>query len=69
MKLKTIGVLAGMGPRSTAPFIDQMVTERPRQYCARHDDDFRPTLSVLNQPTVHARMHAAVIDGLERSQA
>lgn len=50
MNVPKIGVLAGMGPRSTAPFIDLLVTECQRQYGARHDVDFPPML-IYSLPT------------------
>jgi len=31
---RLIGILAGMGPRSTAPFVDMLVDECQRQYGA-----------------------------------
>lgn len=35
----SIGVLAGMGPRSTAPFIDMLVTDCHVGYGAKYDMD------------------------------
>lgn len=46
----TIGILAGMGPRSTSPFLERVLDECARQYGARLDADFPPIL-VLSQPT------------------
>lgn len=46
----TIGILAGMGPRSTAPFIDLIVDECQRQYAAYHDIDF-PPMMIYSLPT------------------
>jgi aspartate racemase len=71
----TIGILAGMGPRSTAPFIDLVVTECQTQYGARDDIDF-PKLLILSQPapfyedrpTDHAALEAAIRDGLQHLQ-
>jgi hypothetical protein len=40
MDRPTIGILAGMGPRSTGPFVDRVVAECQLQYGARHDIDF-----------------------------
>lgn len=45
----TVGILAGMGPRSTAPFIDLVVTEYQVQYGARVDIDF-PKMMICSQP-------------------
>lgn len=46
----SIGVLAGMGPRSTAPFIDLLVTECQQQYGAQDDIDF-PLMHIISLPT------------------
>ena len=67
----TIGILAGMGPRSTAPFIDLVVTECQNQYGARDDIDF-PKMLICSQPAPfyedrpvdHAALEAAILDGL-----
>lgn len=72
MNQPLIGILAGMGPRSTAPFIDLVVTECQRQYGARHDIDF-PKMMICSQPapfyedrpTDHAALEAAIRDGLQ----
>ena len=45
-----IGILAGMGPRSTAPFVDMVVDECQRQYGARYDIDF-PPMQIYALPT------------------
>lgn len=67
----TIGILAGMGPRSTAPFIDLVVTECQTQYGARDDIDF-PRMMICSQPAPfyedrpvdHTALEAAIRDGL-----
>lgn len=67
-----IGILAGMGPRSTAPFIDLVVTECQRQYGARDDIDF-PKMMICSQPAPfyedrpidHAALEASISDGLQ----
>ncbi|EBK1958136.1 aspartate/glutamate racemase family protein [Salmonella enterica] len=46
----SIGVLAGMGPRSTAPFIDMLVTDCQTEYGARYDMDF-PEMHIISLPT------------------
>lgn len=46
----SIGILAGMGPRSTAPFIERLVDECQQQYGARHDMDF-PLMHIISLPT------------------
>lgn len=46
----SIGVLAGMGPRSTAPFVDMLVTECHIGYGAKYDMDF-PKMHIISLPT------------------
>ncbi len=46
----SIGVLAGMGPRSTAPFIDMLVTDCQTEYGAKFDMDF-PKMHIISLPT------------------
>lgn len=69
----TIGILAGMGPRSTAAFIDLVVTECQILYGAHHDSDF-PKMVICAQPAPffeahrpidHASLEAAVRAGLK----
>jgi aspartate racemase len=69
----TIGILAGMGPRSTAPFVDLVVDECQRQYGARNDDEFPPmmvyalpTPFYLDRPIDHGALRAAILAGLQR---
>lgn len=67
----SIGVLAGMGPRSTAPFIDMLVDECQKQYGARFDIDY-PKMHIISLPTPFfpdravedAAMSAALRDGI-----
>lgn len=67
----TIGILAGMGPRSTGPFIDLVVTECQVQYDACHDIDF-PKMLICSQPAPfyedrpvdHPALEFAIKDGL-----
>jgi aspartate racemase len=68
-----IGILAGMGPRSTAPFVEMVVDECQRQYGARHDIDFPPMLIYslptpfyVDRPIDHAAMEAAIAAGLRK---
>ncbi len=70
---KLIGILAGMGPRSTAPFIDLLVDECQRQYGARYDIDFPPMLIYalptpfyVDRPIDHAVLAAAIGAGLHK---
>ena len=73
---KTIGILAGMGPRSTGPFVDSVVTQYQKQYGARRVEDFPhmliyslPAPFYLDRPMDHARARAAVIAGLQRLES
>lgn len=50
MKNGLIGILAGMGPRSTAPFIDLVVDECQYQYGAVYDEEF-PPMMIYSLPT------------------
>lgn len=72
MSQPSIGILAGMGPRSTAPFIDLVVTECQLQYGARDDIDFpkmmicsQPAPFYENRPVDHVAMEAAIREGLQ----
>jgi aspartate/glutamate racemase/GNAT superfamily N-acetyltransferase len=61
-----------MGPRSTAPFIDMIITECQQQYGARHDIDF-PRMMICSQPapffedrpTDPVALESAIRDGLQ----
>lgn len=46
----SIGVLAGMGPGSTAPFIDMLVTDCRAVYGAKYDIEF-PKMHIISLPT------------------
>ncbi|MDJ0836140.1 MAG: amino acid racemase [Acidobacteriota bacterium] len=69
----TIGILAGMGPRSTGPFVDMVVDACRRIYSAKHDIDF-PPIMIYSLPTPfypdiepdHDAMQTAIIEGLQR---
>ena len=50
VKRPTIGVLAGMGPRSTSPFIDALVTACQIELGCKDDNDF-PPIMILSWPT------------------
>ncbi|MBI3240974.1 MAG: amino acid racemase [Chloroflexi bacterium] len=71
MTQKLIGILAGMGPRSTAPFVDSVITQCQTQYGAKHDDDFPPmmiyslpTPFYVDRPIDHNALKRAIIAGL-----
>jgi aspartate racemase len=73
MRPQTIGILAGMGPRSTAPFVDMVVTECQKQYGARHVEDFPhmliyslPAPFFIDRPIDHERAKRVVQSGIER---
>lgn len=73
-----IGILAGMGPRSTAPFLESVLDECQRQYGAMYDIDYPhmqiyslPTPFYPNKPLNDVGMTAALkvgIDGLCMAQ-
>src|SRR5512138_1771283 len=76
MQPNLIGILAGMGPRSTAPFVDLVVDECQRQYGARDDIDFPPMLIYslptpfyVDRPIDHAAVEAAIVAGLRKLEA
>ncbi len=68
---KTIGILGGMGPRSTSPFLESVLDECQKQYGAAVDMDF-PKMVVISLPTpfyLDERMNEealknAIIDGV-----
>jgi aspartate racemase len=72
----TIGILAGMGPRSTGPFLDLVVDACQDIYGARHDIDF-PQMLICSQPAPfyedrpidHGALQAATVAGLRRLEA
>jgi aspartate racemase len=73
MQPPLIGILAGMGPRSTAPFVDLVIDECQRQYGARDDEDFPPMMIYalpapfyLDRPIDHDALRAAIRAGLRR---
>ncbi len=45
-----IGILAGMGPRSTSPFLELVLDECQKQYGAKHDIDY-PYMVINSLPT------------------
>ncbi|WP_168188638.1 aspartate/glutamate racemase family protein [Thermoflavimicrobium daqui] len=67
-----IGILAGMGPRSTTPFLESVLDECERQYGAKWDNDF-PHMMVYSLPTPfhpkkplnHNQMVKAIQIGIE----
>lgn len=72
MKRNMIGILAGMGPHSTAPFINLVVKECQAQYGAKDDIDFPkmmvyslPTPFFTDRPTNHSAMETTLCHGLK----
>ncbi|OFD89089.1 amino-acid racemase [Bacillus mycoides] len=68
-----IGILAGMGPKSTGPFVDTIVAGCQTTYGAKHDMDFPhmmiyscPTPFYMDRPIDHAAMKKAIIEGAQK---
>ena len=73
---RVIGILAGMGPRSTAPFIDLVINQCAVQYGAKFDDDFPPLMIYslptpynIKRPINHTLMKSTIIAGLQKLEA
>jgi aspartate racemase len=49
MSRTVIGILAGMGPRTSSPFLDDVLERCRRRYGAVHDDDF-PDIVLYSLP-------------------
>ncbi|AGK96631.1 aspartate/glutamate racemase family protein [Clostridium pasteurianum] len=76
MSEKLIGILTGMGPRSTAPFIDLLIDECQFQYGAKYDDEFPkmmiyslPTPFYIDRPINHELMKKTIIEGLQKIES
>lgn len=76
MASKLIGILAGMGPKSTAPFVDLVIRECELQYGATLDTEFPPLLIYslpcplyLDRPVDHEAVKATVLGGLRKLEA
>lgn len=70
-----IGILAGMGPKSTGPFITQVVTAFQSITGAKNDIDFPPmmiyslpTPFYLDRPIDHKLMEKTICEGLKKLQ-
>lgn len=68
-----IGILAGMGPKSTGPFIDQVVSAFQRLTGAKNDIDFPPmmiyslpTPFYIDRPIDHCLMEKTICAGLQK---
>lgn len=68
-----IGILAGMGPKSTAPFVDNVVQQCQDMYGAKNDMDFPhmmiyscPTPFYMNRDIDYEEMKKSIINGAKR---
>lgn len=71
-----IGILAGMGPKSTGPFVNQVVSAFQRLTEAKNDIDFPPMLVYalptpfyVDRPIDHSLMEKTIFEGLQKLQA
>lgn len=71
-----IGILAGMGPKSTGPFVDTVVAECQTIYGAKHDMDFPhmmiyscPTPFYMDRPIDHEAMKKSIIEGAQKLES
>jgi len=71
-----VGILAGMGPRSTAPFIDSVVTQCQLQYGAKYDNEFPhmmiyslPAPFYVEGPLDHEELKQTICKGLKKLEA
>ncbi|OOZ88733.1 aspartate/glutamate racemase family protein [Bacillus cereus] len=71
-----IGILAGMGPKSTGPFVDTVIAECQTIYGAKHDIDFPhmmiyscPTPFYMDRPIDHEAMKKAIIEGAQKLES
>lgn len=77
MNKKTlIGILGGMGPRSTSPFLELILDECQRQYGAVYDEDYPPimiyslpTPFYVDKPIDHSLMEGTIIKGLRKLES
>lgn len=73
---KILGILGGMGPRSTTPFLELVLDECQSQYNAILDEEFPeiiiyslPTPFYLDKPIDHQLMQESIIKGLKKLEA
>ncbi|SFJ97532.1 MULTISPECIES: aspartate/glutamate racemase family protein [unclassified Bacillus (in: firmicutes)] len=71
-----IGILAGMGPKSTGPFVDNIVKQCQEIYGAKDDMDFPhmmiyscPTPFYINKAINHEDMERAIINGAQKLES
>ncbi|MFT9494579.1 aspartate/glutamate racemase family protein [Anaerosolibacter sp.] len=74
--MKTIGILVGMGPRSTTPFLELVLDQCQRQYGAKYDIEFPhmiiyslPTPFYLDRPVDHDKLKISIREGLKRLES
>lgn len=74
--MKTIGILAGMGPRSTSPFLELVINQCQEQYGAKNDIDFPhiiiyslPTPFYIDKKTDEDALRKSIEDGMKRLEA
>lgn len=72
----TIGILGGMGPRSTAPFLEEVLNQCQVQYKAEEDMDYPhmmiyslPTPFYTGQPVNHEDMEKSLVEGIKKLEA
>jgi len=75
-KKPIIGILAGMGPKSTSPFLDLVIEQCQKQYGARNDIDFPhiiiyslPTPFFVNQKINDKDMESSISAGLKKLES
>ena len=71
-----IGILAGMGPKSTGPFIDQVISAFQSITGVKNDIDFPPmmiyslpTPFYLDRPIDHKLMERTICNGLKKLES
>jgi aspartate racemase len=75
-KQPIIGILAGMGPKSTGPFIDQIISQYQLITGVKNDIDFPhvmiyslPTPFFIDRPIDHHLMEQTICTGLQKLEA
>jgi amino-acid racemase len=68
-----IGILAGMGPRSTSPFLELVLNYSQKLYNAKLDEEFPkmlilslPTPFYIDKPIDHQKMKKVIFSGLKQ---
>lgn len=74
--MKTIGILAGMGPRSTSPFLELVLNQCQQQYGAKDDIDYPhiliyslPTPFYVDRKTDEKALGKSIEDGVKKLEA